>query len=313
MGNPFADSPPPHDWLTQEILDQHRQEPGIRSAQDALFLRAAAEHPRNPASLQTLADVRRMVDGYDVGIRYTDQHVGQLLGELEALGVLEDTAVIVSADHGENLGELNSYGGHCFADQITTRVPLIVRWPGITEAGARRSALHYHIDLAATVNQCLGIDCHPSWDAQGFAEALKPGGADTGRDHLVLSQMAQACQRSVRFRDFGQDYLYLRTYRDGYYAFPENLLFDIGADPHEQQDLSDTRADLVQRAAGLLDTWHSEMLAGHEHGDPLTTVLDEPPEDNPDRYRERLRQTGRGHWADELGKDNPTQRTNTCA
>ncbi len=37
-----------------------------------------------------------MVDGYDVGIRYADQHVGQLLGELEALGVLDETAVIVS-------------------------------------------------------------------------------------------------------------------------------------------------------------------------------------------------------------------------
>jgi len=300
MGNPFAESPLPHDWLTQEVLDRHRREPGIRSARDALFLRAAAEHPRNPASLETLADVKQMVDGYDVGIRYTDQHVGQLLGELEALGVLDETAVIISADHGENLGELNSYGGHCFADQLTTRVPLIIRWPGITDAGTRRSALHYHIDLAATVNQCLGIGSHPSWDARGFAEALKPGGPDTGRDHLVLAQMAQTCQRSVRFLDAGRDCLYLRTYRNGYYALPENLIFDIGADPHEQRNLAEARPDLVERAAGLLDTWHGEMLEGQTHEDPLTIVLGEPPEDNPDRYRERLRQTGRGHWAESM-------------
>ena len=212
--------------------------------------------------------------------------------------MLDETAVIISADHGENLGELNSYGGHCFADQLTTRVPLIIRWPGITEAGARRAALHYHIDLAATVNQCLGIACHPSWDARGFVDELKAGGADSGRDHLVLSQMAQTCQRSVRFRDAGRDYIFLRTYRSGYYTFPENLLFDIGADPHEQQDLAAARPDLVHRAAGLLETWREEMLDGQTHEDPLATVHGEPPEDNPERYRERLRQTGRGNWAE---------------
>jgi hypothetical protein len=112
--------------------------------------------------------------------------------------------------------------------------------------------------------------------------------------------MAQTCQRSVRFRDSGRDYIYLRTYRNGYYEIPENLLFDIGADPHEQQDLAVTRPDLVERADGLLNTWREEMLAGHGHEDPLATVLSEPPEEDADKYRERLRQTGRGNWADAL-------------
>lgn len=58
--------------------------------------------------------------------------------------------------------------------------------------------------------------------------------------------------------------------------------------------------DLVNRADALLDFWRNEMQAGQANKDPLVAVLGEPPEDNPERYRERLRQTGRGHWADKF-------------
>ena len=45
-------------------------------------------------------------DGYDVGIRYADDAVGVLLNKLADLNVLEDTAVLISSDHGEAFGEL---------------------------------------------------------------------------------------------------------------------------------------------------------------------------------------------------------------
>jgi len=50
--------------------------------------------------------------------------------------------IIISADHGENLGELNIYGDHQTADQITCRVPLIVKWPGVTD---RVSGIGYRV------------------------------------------------------------------------------------------------------------------------------------------------------------------------
>src|SRR3712207_8714322 len=114
--------------------------------------------------------VRRIFDGYDMGVLYADQHIRQLLNALADVNVLEETAIIISADHGENLGELNVYCDHQTADHITSRVPLIVKWPGL-HAGAERSAapassssssssspasprtnraLHYHFDFAAT-------------------------------------------------------------------------------------------------------------------------------------------------------------------
>ena len=49
-----------------------------------------------------------MIDGYDCGIRYLDTHVGRILDFLEEQGVLEDTAIIVTSDHGENMGNWES-------------------------------------------------------------------------------------------------------------------------------------------------------------------------------------------------------------
>ena len=79
-----------------------------------------------------MTQVRRMFDGYDNGVRYADEHIGRVLNALADQGVLDDTAIIISADHGENLGELNIYVDHQTADQCTSRVPLIIKWPGIT-------------------------------------------------------------------------------------------------------------------------------------------------------------------------------------
>ena len=57
----------------------------------------------------------------------------------------------------------------------------------------------------------------------------------SGRDHLVLSQGAWTCQRGVRF---GR-HLYLRTFHDGFHAaWPDEMLFDLVADPHEEDDLA---------------------------------------------------------------------------
>jgi arylsulfatase A-like enzyme len=83
------------------------------------------------------------------------------------MGILDETAIIISADHGENLGELNVYGDHQTADAITCKVPLIMRWPGVTDAQCGRvdDALLYHFDFAATCADLAGGT--PSGEADG--------------------------------------------------------------------------------------------------------------------------------------------------
>ena len=116
-----------------------------------------------------MGDVRRMIDGYDCGIRYMDEHIGRVLAALAAQGVGDDLAIIVTSDHGENLGELGIYGEHATADAITPRIPLLIRWPG-GESGRAEAGLHYGLDLAPTLAELLG----QAPPRAGMAAATRP-------------------------------------------------------------------------------------------------------------------------------------------
>jgi arylsulfatase A-like enzyme len=300
-GNPFSGDPPPA-WLTDEMRQAHYDSYGPHSAREPWgygMPPRGRNFPRMPGEIASMEDYRRWIDGYDVGIRYADDHVGQLLAELEAQGALDETAIIVSADHGENQGELNVYGDHQTADHITCRVPLIVRWPGLRR-GAVAEGLCYNVDLAATVTELCGGGVPEAWDGEGFGDALR--GKDwAGREFVVVSQGAWACQRGVRFGPW----MLIRTYHDGLKDFPPVMLFNVEEDPHETRNLADSHPQVVDRGLAILERWHAEMMARSPHGlDPMWTVMREggPLHTRAalEDYCRRLRETGRGHHAEAL-------------
>jgi arylsulfatase A-like enzyme len=111
------------------------------------------QYPRQPMPASSMAEVKRMFDGYDSGIRYADEHVGKILAALADLKVLDEMAILIPADRGEDLGELNVCGDHQTADQHTCRVPCILKWPGV-KTGVD-AALHYEVDVRATILERL--------------------------------------------------------------------------------------------------------------------------------------------------------------
>lgn len=270
--NPFAHDPPPG-WPSQQVIDAHWHSSGPNSAQDAPGVWAGQTPGRSgiPRQIRDRADFHAWIDGYDTGIRYVDDHMARLLDILERVGVLDDTLIVVSADHGENQGELNVYGDHQTADEHTCRVPMILRGPG-WRGGRVNEGLHYQFDVMATVLKQFGGEVPACWDARPFdPQNLSRQG---GRSALVLSQMAWTCQRSVRWDDF----LLIRTYHDGYKDLPELLLFDVARDPHETRDLSAERPELVAHGLRVLDDFVFRALSRSplaQPYDPMQVVLRE--------------------------------------
>jgi arylsulfatase A-like enzyme len=306
-GNPFEGQPIPA-WLTEDVRARQWESYGAHSAQEVHGFGDDPwwpDYPRLPEALRSMADVRRWIDGYNTGTRYMDDHLGRLFNALADLNVLDDTVIMISADHGENQGELGVWGDHQTADAITCRVPLIVRWPGITTGPRVDRALHYHFDWAATLIELLGGDVPEGWDGRSFASAFRAG-RDEGRDALVISQGTWTCQRAVRF----DDYLCIRTYHDGYHDYPPIMLFDLANDPHEQHNLAGDQPALVDRAMSLLADWTPQMMrASPSDSDPMMTVLREG---GPFytrgmlvNYIERLRATGRSQHAEKLLRQYP--------
>ena len=300
-GEPFAGAPLPA-WLTEEVRARHWRGCGPHSAQEGRGFAPneydRAHYPRQPQEISDMGAVRAMFDGYDTGVLVADRYVGRLLELLGDLGVEQDTAIVVTSDHGETLGELNIYCDHQTADEYTTHIPLILRWPGL--ARGERRALHYQIDVAATLLELLGQAVPGSWDGHSFAADLAAG-ADTGRDHLVLSQGAWTCQRGVRF----ENWMLLSTLHDGFHLFDDPLLFDLAGDPFEQRNLAANRPEVLARGLALLSQWYSAMVPEIARGrDPLVNVV---LEGGPyhvrgqlPAYLQRLRATGRAEQAERL-------------
>jgi arylsulfatase A-like enzyme len=299
-GNPFA-AAPLDGWMTADRIRVDYASYGPHGARDVggYGPNDTVRWPRLPTEIATLDDYRQWIDGYDTGIRYMDDHIGLILDALERQGVVDETVIIVSSDHGENQGELGVYGDHQTADQITSRIPLIVRWPGLP-AGRVDTGLHYNLDLPPTVAEMLGAHTPSTWDGCSYAPALREG-AEVGRECLIVSQCAWSCQRSVRWGRW----MLIRTYDDGFKGYPPVMLYDIEADPHETSDLAAQQPEVVHRGLALLDAWHTEMMAASEHPvDPLWTVMREGGPFHTrgylQSYAQRLRDSGRGAHAGRL-------------
>ncbi|MFA6134207.1 MAG: sulfatase [Phycisphaerae bacterium] len=313
LANAFADEPL-EGWYTEEMRQRQwggfgpggPQEPGGNMGGDYRC-------PTMPNHIKSLADYKTWVDGYDRGIANADLWVGRILNALADRGILDDTLIMVSSDHGENFGELGVIGDHATADHITSRVPMILRHPRLG-GGRVDDALHYQTDVGATLVELAGEvatsrweGMHGTggvvpacWDGRSFAPALKAGRSE-GRPNVVFSQNAWSCQRSVRW----DNYVFIRTYDTGLRGYPAHMLFDIAKDPHELNDLAPGRPDLVAHGRSLIAQWTDEMMRTNASQiDPMWTVMAEGgpyhTRGKLESYCQRLRQTGRAHHAEFL-------------
>ena len=95
--------------------------------------------------------------GYDGEVRGVDAAIGGLLAALRQAALLEQTVVVLAADHGEGLGENDYWFSHGeYLSDALVRIPLLIRVPG--RPGGRRSDVASLLDVMPTVASLLGVD-----------------------------------------------------------------------------------------------------------------------------------------------------------
>jgi arylsulfatase A-like enzyme len=170
-------------------------------------------------------EMRHATAAYYANVSYVDEQAGRILDSLDELGLSEKTIVIYSTDHGENLFSHQIVQKQCFFEEAV-RVPLILRIPGVTEAGATRTQFASLIDLLPTLCEACGITPPEEIDGQSLLPAIC--------DNSPL--------RSEVFSEFyeaGTAERMIRTERWKYVHSEGDLhqLYDLEADPHENVNL----------------------------------------------------------------------------
>jgi arylsulfatase A-like enzyme len=137
------------------LVDYERSRVWNRDARDALAARARQQGLRSqPLGRADEAHLRAVYDG---AVSYADTWFGLLMEDLEARSLLEDTLVVVVADHGECLGEAGLYCHNLVLNEITSKVPLLVRPPGGLEGGRRVPQQVALLDVLPTVLDLAGV------------------------------------------------------------------------------------------------------------------------------------------------------------
>ena len=117
-------------------------------------------------------EVAQRIFAYDSEIAFTDHHVGKLLHELENLKLRDKTLIVLTADHGENLGE-NGYVGHGDRiDQPIVHIPLIFSYPGVIPAGKVANENASLVDVMPTVLEYAGITVRVPIEGQSLKSQI---------------------------------------------------------------------------------------------------------------------------------------------
>lgn len=225
---------------------------------------------------------------YDAGIRSVDSWIGRLVAQLARDGHYDRTIIVVTSDHGEQLGEragpggnpgrdgrsYNAHGGTTYEEMI--HIPLILKLPGQAQAGKRVASISRAIDVMPTILDVLGVADGPAamqgaslrtlWE-EPRVEAREALSEALSRPTESKSLRTQRHKYVLSFEPAGQD-------RFAIPARPERVeLYDLLDDPGEMRNLLSPPTPEALAVASRLDT-RLRRVASERRGRPARSRLD---------------------------------------
>ena len=189
-----------------------------------------------------------LVGRYDAAIASIDHVVGQILRVLAERGVLDNTVLIVTSDHGEAFGEhgLTTHGNSLYLE--TLRVPLIVRFPGAVPAGRRIDTAVSLADVPSTLLDLAHLRTD-GIEGRSLAEFWAPGAQPAERD--ISARLTKGRYVSAAHKNAEGTLTSRMDQRFHYILNPDGTeeLYDYRADPDETRNLAADparQADLVR-------------------------------------------------------------------
>ncbi len=194
---------------------------------------------------------------YDAEVAWTDSALGSALNDLGRLGQMDRTLLVVTADHGESLGDHGETTHGLFAYEATMRVPLIVSAPGLEPREV--SSPTGHIDIAPTILDLVGVTPPMPLDGRSRRAAILGASSDVGPIYF------EALDANLTRGWAPLTGLILGRWK--YIDLPEPELYDLDADPSE-------RTNLVARERHSVEELQARLRASSTPPPTATRSLD---------------------------------------
>jgi arylsulfatase A-like enzyme len=190
-------------------------------------------------------DIARISAMYDAEIRYSDGVLKELFSSLQKRQLLDNAVVIITADHGEEIGDHGGllHGGTLYEELI--KVPLII-W----QSGEKTGRIEDHpvstIDIAPTILRAAGLQI-PKYMS--------------GRDLLAIDNWPSE-EEPATFVQYGRTRYAIRTVHWKLIHNQNPLtqeLYDMKNDPDERVNLINTEPEIVNRLSSRLSAWRTTL------------------------------------------------------
>ncbi len=217
----------------------------LRAREAPFFAWVHLYDPHAPYAAPDPWGARFADEPYDGEVAFTDSVVGDLLDGLEAAGLLENTIVVITADHGEDLEDHGELGHGLFIYDTTVRIPLLLRLPDLAAAGTVIDEQVRLLDVGPTLLDLTGLPLPD--DVSGH----------TMTSFIVGTGEARAAYSETMFPRWHFGWQELYGLREGGYKYilaPRPELYDLRADPGETNNLV---ADMPELAADMREALES--------------------------------------------------------
>ena len=212
---------------------------------------------------------------YKAGVMQVDANLQRLISGLESIDVWDQSLVILTADHGEALGEHGMWDHGFSLFETDLHVPLIVRWPGHVAGGLRNSTRVSLVDVLPTVLNAVGIGTGNGIDGEvvSFAEA-----ETEVRERPRLAFGVKNDSRTIALFEGNMKLVVSRSGPTGEGGRPErteSALFALDEDPNERRNLAKDRPRLVGEMLTQLRSFYSARVATSFMGPAQPTEIEE--------------------------------------
>ncbi len=171
--------------------------------------------------------IRKVFIGYHAAIKELDTHIGMILDKLDELGLSDDTVVIYTSDHGEQLGYHGLWWKCCMFEE-SARIPLMIRYPGLKPDKIKAPVSI--ADIFPTMCSIMGIPVFADVDGESLIKLIRDGHDEERRDFAFSEYNAHGISG-------GMYMVRWKNYKYVHYTDSDSQLFNLSTDPGENNDI----------------------------------------------------------------------------
>ncbi|MBT3212039.1 MAG: sulfatase [Planctomycetaceae bacterium] len=216
-------------------------------------------------------------------VKGIDDNIGRLLQKLEALGQLDNTIIVYTADQGFMLGE-HDYQDKRWMYEQSQRMPLMIRYPKRVKPGQRFDTLVENVDFAPTLLEYAGATIPSTIQGRSFRSLLETGREPDSwkketyyRYWMHMAHHDNPAHVGIRTKTHKLIFYYGCNYDGGYRTPPGWELYDLASDPAETINLYDNpeNTDLVADLKARLATLRQRIGDDGTHYPACEQILQE--------------------------------------